>query len=150
MRRVRADGVVEFRPTITRASLPLAVTAVGVPAACVVLVRWDGLPWWAAFTALAGSLLVFGISFVMPYLHTVEVEHGRIAGPSGYGINTLRLERIDLRRSHIDELGQATLVDDLGSELVLSRLLLPADEIAEAVALFGLDPDALARTGRAV
>ena len=146
MKRVLPDGSAEFRPTIARASLPLAFPAVAVPLASIGLARFDLVPWWMAFTALSGSLLMFGASFLMPWLQTVRVEHGRIAGPAGYGINTLHLHRIDLRASRIDASGQATLVDELGSTLVLSPMLLPAEEIAEAVALFGLDPDALART----
>ena len=148
MKRTLPDGSTEFRPTIARASLPLAFSAVAVPLAGVVLAQFDLVPWWMAFTALSGSLLMFGASFLMPWLQTVRVEHGCIAGPSGYGINTLQLHRIDLRKSCIDAFGQATLVDDLGSTLVLSPTLLPAEEIAEAVVLFGLDPDTLARTHR--
>jgi hypothetical protein len=132
VKRIRADGAVEFRPTLARASLPLGITAVLVPAATGVLCRLDFLPLWMLFTALAGSLFVFATSFVMPWLQAVSVQHGVISGPSGHGINTLRLERIDHDRSCVSETGEARLVDDLGSTLVLSPLLLDPEEIHEA------------------
>jgi hypothetical protein len=145
MKRIFADERVEFRPSITRSSIPLAITAVVVPLATGVLC-WLGLiQWWALGTAMAGAVLVFGISFLMPFLQTVVVRHGEISGPSGYGVNTLRLEKIDPARTFMDETGQAILVDDLGSVLVLAPIMLSAEEVREAVTLFGLDPGAIAR-----
>ena len=63
----------------------------------------------------------------------MNVQHGVISGPSGYGINTLRLERIDHGRSSVSGTGEARLVDDLGSTLALSPLLLSPEGIHEAV-----------------
>lgn len=134
-----------FRPSITRASLPLAVGAVALPAATGVLVRLDLLPWWTLATALAGSLLVFATSFLMPLLRSVRVRPGEISGPAAYGIHTLRLERLDLARSFVDEPGQALLVDRVGSQLLLSRMDLREAEIVEALEISGLDPDRLRR-----
>jgi len=146
MKRVLADESVEFRPSITRSSIPLAITAIGVPIATGAL-HWSGLvPWWMLGTAMAGSVLAFGISFLMPFLQTVVVRHGEISGPSGYGVNTLRLEKIDLEKSCIDESGRAVLVDSLGSVLTLTPAMLTAEEVHEAVKLFGLDPQSITRT----
>ena len=145
MKRVFADERVEFRPSITRSSVPLAITAIVVPLATGGLC-WLGLiPWWALGTAMAGAVLVFGISFLMPFLQTVVVRYGEISGPSGYGVNTLRLEKIDLARSLMDETGRAILVDSLGSVLMLTPGMLSPEEVREAVALFGLDPETITR-----
>ena len=150
MKRVLADGRVEFRPSITASSLPLAITAIVVPLGTGGLCSFGLAPWWMVATAIAGSILLFCISFLMPFLLAVVVHNGEISGPSGYGVNTLRLERIDPARTRMDAMGGVVLVDDLGSELRLAPGMLSAAEVREAIAIFGLDPETIARTKVAV
>ena len=145
MKRIARDGTAEFRPTLFRASLPLAFTAVFVSLLAAACVAWGGAPSWIIGTAATGSVLVFLVSFVMPFLSAVVVEPGRISGPSGYGMNTLHLERLDRVRCGIDRLGRTVLVDDLGSRLVLDAAGIRADEIDEALRIFGVDPATLGR-----
>lgn len=95
---------------------------------------------------VAGSLLWFATSFLMPFLRSVRVRPGEISGPMGYGVHTLRLERLDLPRCRLDDAGQALLVDQVGSELFLGLLDLRPEEIHEALVIFGLDPAQLRRT----
>ena len=54
MKRVLDDGEVVFRPSITRASLPLAVVALGVPSLAGLLVSSGLLEWWVVGTAICG------------------------------------------------------------------------------------------------
>lgn len=145
MKRVAADGTIESRPGIARASLPLAVTAIAVTVVAAGFVRLGGAPFWVIGTAATGAFLLFCISFVMPFLSTVVVRPGCISGPSGYGMNTLYLDRLDLARCGIDSLGRTRLVDDLGSRLILDEAGISRAEIDEALRVFGLDPDTLAR-----
>lgn len=149
MKRVLATGEVVFRPSITRASLPLAGSAVMLPVLTGLLVRGGVLEWWTLGTALAGSVLVFGVSFVMPFLCTFHVKPGEISGPSGYGINTLRLDRLDHGRTRLHASGEVELVDDLGSRLHLSRAYLTGEEILDALRIFGVDPQSIARVDAA-
>lgn len=147
MKKCIGDGVHAYRPTITKASIPLAVVALLVPAASALGALAGWWPTWVIATAIAGSVLLFDISFLMPFLMTWEVRHGVISGPAGYGVNTLQLERIDDGRSRIRADGSVMLVDDLGSTLHLPRGYLAQDEIVEMLEILGVDARRLPKAG---
>src|SRR5688572_25696465 len=143
MRREEDDGFVEFRPSITAVSMHLAQSAVLVVLMAAIMAWIEAVPTWVVATAIAGALLVFGISFIMPWLQTVRVRPGVLQAPAGYGDNVLKLDRIRMAHCHRDALGNATLVDDLGSRITLRANLLAAEEIDEILVIFGIDPGAL-------
>ncbi|MUV15696.1 hypothetical protein [Noviluteimonas gilva] len=141
------DGCVEFRPSRTAASLPIAAAAVSTALIAMTGAFQGWWPAWVVFTAIAGALFAFGISFLMPWLQTVRVRAGEISAPAGYGDNTLRIERVVREKCYFDAFGSAWLIDDLGSRVMLNAALLRAEEIEEALLIFGIDPDAMARIG---
>lgn len=140
MKPLRSDGSVEFRPSVTRASIPLAATAVIFVSVTGLLAAWGRLSALFFALSLVSAAFLFCFSFIHPWLLGVEVRPGTIRVPSGYGINTLLLVQIDRNRCRWLPDGSVELVDRIGSRAVLQAAFLGPSEIEEALAIFGLSP----------
>ena len=99
MKKVVAEGTLQFRPSMTRYSVAGFVRLALVTGFWLLVWTIFGISMPNVLLFMATFLAFFVLSFIGPFLILIEVEYGRIEGPDGLASSEIGLDEVDWSRS---------------------------------------------------